>query len=367
MKFLILTQYFAPEIGASQVRLGYLCRELKAAGHGVEIVTAMPHHPAGQIFPEYRGHFYLRDQWQGLTVHRVWLFAASGSNLKRLLSYASFTLTCLLGMARAERPDYIFVDSPPLFLGVSGWIAAKSWNVPLIFNVADLWPDSVRDLGIMKDGALVNFAYALERWIYGHSAAVTAVTEGIRNSLLNTKRLPAEKVLFLPNGVDTALFRPGVSDEALKQRLGLAGKKIILYAGNHGYAGAVETVLYAAQQLRRETSCSLPAGRRRPGKTDVDANGCGPGTDQCNFSPAGAARRGSGVRFYLRTGGGNPSQIASDGRSAPGKNFRDDGRRKAHRTGRRGRSGAAHSICGRWSRGPAGGSRVPGQRDSHAI
>jgi len=255
VKFLILTQYFAPEIGASQVRLGYFCRELKAAGHDVEIVTAMPHHPAGRIFPEYRGHFYRRDEWQGLTVHRVWLYAASGSNLKRLFSYASFTLTCLLGMARTKKPDYIFVDSPPLFLGVSGWIAAKSWDVPLIFNVADLWPDSVRDLGVMKDGALVKFAYALERWIYRHSAAVTAVTEGIRDSLLNRKRLPAEKVLFLPNGVDTTLFRPGVSDEALKQRLGLSGKKIVLYAGNHGYAGAVETVLYAAQQMRHETSC----------------------------------------------------------------------------------------------------------------
>ena len=76
MKFLILTQFFAPEIGASQVRLGYLCRELKAAGHQVEIVTAMPHHPAGRIFPEYRGHFYLRDEWEGITVHRVWLYAA---------------------------------------------------------------------------------------------------------------------------------------------------------------------------------------------------------------------------------------------------------------------------------------------------
>jgi glycosyltransferase involved in cell wall biosynthesis len=254
VKFLILTQFFTPEIGASQVRLGYLCRELAAAGHEVQIVTGMPHHPAGRIFAEYRGRFYLRDEWEGSTVHRVWLYAASGSNLKRLLSYASFVLTCLFGMARAEKPDYIFVDSPPLFLGVSGWLAAKWWSVPLIFNVADLWPDSVRDLGVMKDGALVNFAYALERWIYRHSAVVTAVTEGIRDSLLNVKMIPPEKVLFLPNGVDTSLFRPCAPDQGLKDRLGLTGKQIILYAGNHGYAGAVETVLYAAERLRLDTS-----------------------------------------------------------------------------------------------------------------
>jgi glycosyltransferase involved in cell wall biosynthesis len=214
----------------------------------------MPHHPAGRIFPEYRGHFYLNEEWEGLKVHRVWLYAANGSNLKRLLNYASFVVTSLFGLMRAEKPNYIFVDSPPLFLGVSGWIAARWWNVPLIFNVADLWPDSVRDLGVMRDGALVNFAYRLERWTYRRSTVLTAVTEGIRTRLLTEKGIPPEKVLFLPNGVDTTLFSKSAPDEALRNKLGLAGKKIILYAGNHGHAGAVEQILYAAKCLRDEPS-----------------------------------------------------------------------------------------------------------------
>jgi colanic acid biosynthesis glycosyl transferase WcaI len=106
----------------------------------------------------------------------------------------------------------------------------------------------------MSDGVLVKLAYRLERWIYRHATSVTAVTEGIRASLLGSKRLPPEKVMFLPNGVDTELFKPCPPDEKLKQSLGLAGKKIVLYAGNHGYAGAVEQVLYAANCLRDEPS-----------------------------------------------------------------------------------------------------------------
>ena len=254
LKILVLAQYFAPEIGASQVRLASFCREVREAGHAVEIVTAMPHHPAGRIFPEYQGKFYRRETWEGLPIHRVWLYADNSSHLKRLLNYASFCLTCLFGLARATRPDYIFVDSPPLFLGVPGWIAAKIWRVPLLFNVADLWPDSVRDLGIMGDGLLVNMAYRLERWIYRQATSVTAVTEGIRAVLVGSKRLAPEKVMFLPNGVDAKLFQPCPPDEKLKRRMGLAGKKIVLYAGNHGYAGAVEQVLYAANSLRDEPS-----------------------------------------------------------------------------------------------------------------
>jgi len=254
MKFLVLTQYFAPEIGASQVRLASLCRELTLAGHCVEIVTAMPHHPAGRIFPGYQGQFYRLENWEGMPIHRVWLYAANGSNLKRILGYASFCLTCLFGLARSGKPDFIFVDSPPLFLGVPGWIAAKLWRIPLIFNVADLWPDSVRDLGILHDGLLLKVAYRLERWIYRHSDAVTAVTGGIRDTLLGQKQLPPEKVLFLPNGVDTSLFRPQLPDNVLKKKLGLEGKQIVLYAGTHGYAGAVEQVLYAAYHLRDKPS-----------------------------------------------------------------------------------------------------------------
>lgn len=254
MKFLVLTQYFAPEIGASQVRLASLCRELALAGHRVEVVTAMPNHPAGRIFPGYRGRICSVEDWEGIPVHRVWLFAGNESNLKRIASYASFALMCLLGLAHAARPDFIFVDSPPLFLGIPGWIAAKLWGVPLIFNVADLWPDSVRDLGVLRDGLPLRFSYWLERWIYRHSDAVTAVTQGIRDTLIGAKRLPPEKVLFLPNGVDTNMFRPRPADAELKRKLGLDGKQIVLYAGTHGHAGAVEQILYAAYCLRHEPS-----------------------------------------------------------------------------------------------------------------
>ncbi|MGH9814864.1 MAG: glycosyltransferase family 4 protein [Candidatus Acidiferrales bacterium] len=250
MKFLVLTQYFPPEVGATQVRLASLCKELCRAGHTVEVVTGMPHHPTGKIFSAHRGRLYAREHLYGATVHRVWLYPGNRSSIQRLLGYFSFALMCLLGLARAAQPDYLFVDSPPLFLGVSGWIAARLRRARLIFNVADLWPDSARDLGVIRDGTSMRLGYMLERWIYRRADFVTAVTEGIRETLLTYKHVPAHKVLFLPNGVDTQLFAPRPPDQALKRRLGLAGKQVVLYAGNHGYAGAVEQVICAAFFLR---------------------------------------------------------------------------------------------------------------------
>jgi colanic acid biosynthesis glycosyl transferase WcaI len=254
MRILLLTQYFAPEVGASQVRLSAFCRELRAAGHEVEVVTAMPHHPEGRIYPGYRGRFYCCEVLDGVTIHRVWLYTAKGSSFKRILSYLSFALLCLFGLLRARRPDYLFVDSPPLFLAVPGWLASCLWKIPFIFNVADLWPDSVLDLGIMRPGVATKVGFVLEEWTYRHADFITAVTEGIRTSLLQRKGVPAAKVLFLPNGVDTSFFRPTVApDERLRAQFAFGRKKIVLYAGNHGYANSVDQLIEAASLITDPT------------------------------------------------------------------------------------------------------------------
>jgi colanic acid biosynthesis glycosyl transferase WcaI len=249
MRFLVLSQYYPPEVGASQVRLSSMCRELVRAGHQVDVVTAMPHHPVGKIFPRYQRRFSCLELQEGVRVHRTWLYAAAGSGLRRILSYFSFMVTSLYSITRARMPDYIFVDSPPLFLGVTGWLASVYWKCPFIFNVADLWPDSVLDLGVMKEGAFVKAAFWLEGWIYRRAQFVNAVTRGIYDVLLTRKNVPAEKILFLPNGVDTSIIQPLPSDESLKKQLGLAGKHIAIYAGNHGYAAGAEQILQAAKLL----------------------------------------------------------------------------------------------------------------------
>ena len=250
MRFLVLSQYFPPEVGATQVRLSSMCRELVRAGHQVDVVTAMPHHPVGEIFPRYRGRFSCLEFQDGVRVRRTWLYAAAGSGWRRILSYFSFMVTSLYSITRVRAPDYIFVDSPPLFLGVTGWMASVYWKCPFIFNVADLWPDSVLDLGVMKEGAFIKAAFWLEGWIYRRAQFVNAVTRGIYDVLLNRKNVPAAKILFLPNGVDTNIVQPLPSDESLKKQLGLTGKRIAIYAGNHGYAAGAEQILQAAKLLK---------------------------------------------------------------------------------------------------------------------
>src|SRR5437868_8187955 len=105
MRFLILTQYYAPETGAPPVRLAAIAKELVREGHEVEVVTAMPNYPVGRIFPQYRGALYRREERDGVRVHRVWVYAATGAGLRRALNFLSFAAFSILGLLRAQRPD----------------------------------------------------------------------------------------------------------------------------------------------------------------------------------------------------------------------------------------------------------------------
>ena len=252
MRILFLTQYFPPEMGAAQLRLAACIRELRKLGHEVEVVTALPNHPNGAIFPEYRGRFAVTETWEGVTVHRVWLYASLGRSWKRLLNYFSFMATAWWGLLKAERPDLLFVESPPLFLSVTAWLYGLLFRVPFLFNVADLWPDSVKKLGLMSDGFMLRAAERLEAWSYRKAELVNAVTEGIQSVLTEEKGVPAAKVLWLPNGVDTELYDLQAPDPALAAELGLEGKAVVLYAGTMGYAHGVEVALEAAPLVAEE-------------------------------------------------------------------------------------------------------------------
>src|SRR5262245_53791163 len=118
-RWLILTQYYPPEIGAPQIRLRAVVRELQRYGIHVEVLTAIPNYPAGKIFAGYSGRWKIKESIDGVPITRTWVYAGTGkSKLVRLTNYLSFTLTALVVALTGPRPDIIFVESQPLSLGL---------------------------------------------------------------------------------------------------------------------------------------------------------------------------------------------------------------------------------------------------------
>ncbi|ADI28093.1 glycosyltransferase family 4 protein [Geobacillus sp. C56-T3] len=247
MRIMYLCQHFPPETGAPQIRVYEVSKELIKRGHQVEVLTAFPHHPHGVIPKPYRGLFYLFEQWDGIPVHRTWIYPSpKGSFWKRLASYFSFTFSSFYSLlVKAKPTDVIICNSPPLFLGITGYVGAKLKRAKFVFNVADIWPESAVELGILKNRLFIRMARWLELFLYRKAWKIAAATEGIRDYMIEQGKAP-EDVFLLPNGVNTDVFRPLPKNKKLLAELGLEGKVVFTYAGTMGYAQGLDSVLRAA-------------------------------------------------------------------------------------------------------------------------
>lgn len=249
MRWLILTQYFPPEIGAAPTRLFELARELRKRGHSVTVVTAMPNYPKGEVLQDYKGKWIIRENIDGINVIRTSIYTAMGNGYKRMVNYLSFNFSSVWGLLEIPKVDFVFVESPPLFLGLNGYLISRFKKARFIFNISDLWPDWPKEIGLINNRLLIRIMEKIEAFIYRKADYISTVTYGITDTLVGRKGVPREKMLFLPNGVDTELFKKVETMDNLQSELGLNDKKIFLYAGNHGIYNRPFVILESALLL----------------------------------------------------------------------------------------------------------------------
>ena len=248
--WLILTQYYLPEIGAPQIRLRSVACELRRHSIEVEVLTAMPNYPTGKIFPGYSGRWRMREEIDGIPVRRTWIYAGAGKSAHiRLANYLSFTLTALLTALTGPRPDVMFVEAQPLSLGLVAILMKWLRGVPYIFNVPDLQVDVARQLGFMRNNAFLRLAWGLENLFLRHSWKVATVTHSFIEHF-QSRGIPRDQITFLPNGADADFLRPQPPAQELLDRWGLRGKKVFLYVGTHAYYHGLDTLIEAAALLR---------------------------------------------------------------------------------------------------------------------
>ena len=249
MRILILSQYYPPETGAPQNRLSGLARELKAAGHEVVVLCAMPNYPSMEVHEAYRGKWFVKDQFEGIDVYRSWIYVSkSRSIISRLLNYFSFTLSSVFAAANIPgKFDILMCESPPLFLGISGWWISKRKNAKFVFNVSDLWPESAEKLGVITNKFFLNLATKLEEWLYRSSYMVTGQTQGIVKNI--QARFPNKPIHWLPNGVDKSIFLTKFNAGKRKELGFEENDFLLLYAGIIGIAQGLDVILDAAKQI----------------------------------------------------------------------------------------------------------------------
>lgn len=252
MRVLYLSQYFPPEVGATQTRAYEMAAGLVRAGHQVTVIAEVPNHPSGIIPPAYRGKLYERTNLDGIEVIRVWVKASPVKTFRsRMAFYLSYMFMAIGASLLLLRGKYeaIYATSPPLFVGAAGLALSYLKRIPLVFEVRDLWPESAVAMGELQNPRAVRWATRLEEACYCRAKRIVVATDGIRRRLI-ARGIAEIKLAFIPNGANIQIFQP--QPELGKQRraeLGLDGKFVVLYAGILGVAQGMESLVEAAYQL----------------------------------------------------------------------------------------------------------------------
>lgn len=251
MHILFLTDNFPPEVNAPASRTFEHCREWVRAGHQVTVITGAPNFPSGKVFGGYRNRLWQSEEMAGIRVIRVWTFITANAGFaKRVLDYQSFMVTATLAALFVRRVDVIVGTSPQFFTVCSAWVLSLLKRVPWVFELRDLWPDSIKAVGAMKESAAMRALERLELLLYRKATRIVTVTQAFRDVLMR-RGVDSAKIDVVTNGVDLSRFEPQPRDMVLRDRLGLQDKFVAGYIGTHGMAHALETLLDAALTLQQ--------------------------------------------------------------------------------------------------------------------
>lgn len=250
MHILFLTDNFPPEVNAPASRTFEHCREWVKAGHQVTVITGAPNFPKGNVFDGYRNRLWQQEIVAGIRVIRVWTYIAANEGFsKRTLDYLSYMFTGFWASLFVRRVDLVVGTSPQFFTVCAAYASSLIKRVPWVFELRDIWPESIRVVGAMKQSKVLDLLEKVELFLYRKASAIVSVTHAFRTSLMR-RGVNGEKIHVVTNGVDISRFSPRDKDAELLRKHDLQDKFVAGYIGTHGLAHALDTLLDAAKALK---------------------------------------------------------------------------------------------------------------------
>ena len=271
MRVVVLCPHFEPDTAPTGVVMTRIVGELAHRGHELHVVTSLPWYRAHRIEPEWSGRSTATEATTWGSVTRVHPFPGDDKTniARRAAGFAGFSALAGLAAARAggvfRRADAVLAMSPPLSLGLTGWMVGVMRGAPLVFNVQDVFPDAAIRTGAIRNRRVIALAAWLERITYRRAAAVTVLSEDLRRNVaakIGDGR--PGTVHVIPNFVDTDAIRPLPRTTRFRAELGIGDEPVVLYAGNVGFSQSLDLVVEAARRMKDVTFLINGDGAAKP-------------------------------------------------------------------------------------------------------
>lgn len=244
-RILIVSQWFDPEPTFKGLMFA---KALQKRGFDVQVLTGFPNYPGGKLYDGYRLRFCQREVLDGVDVLRVPIYPShDASALRRVLNYVSFAASASVAALFVRRPDVAYVYHPPATVGIVAQILKLSRGVPFVYDVQDLWPDTLGATGMLNSNRVLGAVGSFMRSVYGSATRVAALSPGFGRTL-SKRGVPTEKIDVIPNWT----YEPPRSKPIIDAGAASSDEFVVLYAGNVGAAQALEVVKEAAVLLENE-------------------------------------------------------------------------------------------------------------------
>lgn len=250
VRVLLLTQWFDPEPTFKGI---VFARELVRQGFEVEVLTGFPNYPGGRVYAGYRIKLLQREVIDGVQITRVPLYPNHDqSAIKRVLNYLSFAASSLVyGLFVAKRADVIYAYHPPLTVGITASLIRLFRRIPVVYDIQDMWPDTLRATGMVNNPRALNAVEAVCQWVYRRVDHLVVLSPGFKR-LLVQRGVPEHKIDVIYNWADEAALN--APQGMLPANFPGPEQFRILFAGNMGKAQALDAVLDAAALLQARDS-----------------------------------------------------------------------------------------------------------------
>lgn len=257
MHILFLTDNFPPEVNAPASRTFEHCREWVNSGCQVTVITCAPNFPKGRVYDGYENRLWQDDTVEGIRVIRVWSYITANEGfLKRVVDYQSFMVSATIASLFVRNVNVVIGTSPQFFTACAGWMVGALKRIPFVFELRDIWPESIKAVGAMNDSAIIRILEKVELFLYRKADLIVSVTHAFKAKLIE-RGICGSKIEVVTNGVDMSRFKPMPKDSDLVAQLGLQGKFVGGYVGTHGMAHHLETILDAAETIANEPGGEL--------------------------------------------------------------------------------------------------------------
>jgi glycosyltransferase involved in cell wall biosynthesis len=260
VKILYVSQYFPPEMGAPAARASELSRHWARMGHEVTVLTGFPNHPTGVVPREWRRRLrrlFFSETMDGLRVVRTWLWPLPNRKAhERIRNYTSFCISAAVRGLFLPGQDVVIGTSPQLLCALAAWWVAAWKGIPFVFEVRDLWPESLAAVGAGSEGTLLHRVLgSIAGFLYRRADRIVVVTPAFKEHLVRVWNVPEMKISVVENGVETELFRFDTAAAGeIRAQEGATDRFLICYIGTIGNAHGLDTLLDAAGKL----STALP-------------------------------------------------------------------------------------------------------------